>query len=115
MSAIPKTHRRDPSRKTDMERERQITRAKQVLRNLMGDFIKPHPRMHTEAAEDNVNRLRALEGICGSCSNLDPRFSHIHGRDRVVLNCTKKHIPLALYRETPMGEEAVCRDFDKIK
>ena len=97
------------------ERDRQISKAKKVLRNLMGNYIKPHPRMHTDAAEDNVNRLRALEGICGSCSNLGIRISRIDGRDRVVLNCSKGHNPAVLYWKTPPGEEAVCKDFDKTK
>jgi len=96
-----------------MEKDRQVSRAKEVLRSLMGNYLKPHPRMHTEAAEDNVNRLRALEGICGSCTNLDLIFPRIDGKERVVLNCKKGHIPVALYGNTPLGEKAVCKDFQK--
>ena len=98
-----------------MERDRQISRAKEVLRDLMARYAKPHQRIHKQAAEDNVNRLRALEGICGSCTNLGLEFLHIDAKDRVVLKCTKGHIPSVIYWKTPPGEEAVCRDLDKIK
>ena len=98
-----------------MERDRQISKAKGVIRSLMGRYDKPHTRIHKQAAEDNVNRLRALEGICGRCTNLDLKFLHIDAKDRVVLKCTKGHIPSALYWKTPPGEEAVCKDLDKIK
>ena len=98
-----------------MERDRQISKAKGVIRSLMGRYDKPHHRIHKQAADDNVNRLRALDGICGRCINLELTFSHIDGKDRVVVKCSKKHIPSALYWKTPPGEEAVCKDFDKTK
>ena len=81
----------------------------------MGKYIKPHPRMHTEAAEDNQNRLRALDGICGKCEFLDLKFLHFDGKDRVVLGCKKGHLPVALYGKTPLGEQAFCEDYPKAK
>jgi hypothetical protein len=98
-----------------MEREKQIIKAKQVLRDLSAGFVRRHKRMHDQAAEDNINRLRALEGICGNCQNLIIRFPQRDGRNRVTLECKKGHFPGHLYGETPMGKEAVCEDLDRIK
>ena len=98
-----------------MERDRQISRAKAVLRDLMGRYVKPHNRIHKQAAEDNAERLRALDGICGKCEFLELKFPHLDGKNRVVLDCTKGHSPVALYGKTPMGEQAFCEDYRKAK
>lgn len=93
-----------------METEQQITAAKQVLRRLQARYTHPNARMHSPAAEDNVNRLRALEGLCGNCANLELRFSRRDGRDIVVVGCSKGDFSAALYERTPLGEEASCAD-----
>ena len=98
-----------------MERDRQVSRAKAVLRDLMRRYGKPHHRIHKQAADDNQNRLRALDGICGKCVNLELKFPHLDGKNRVVLECKKGHNPVALYGKTPMGEQAFCEDYRKAK
>ncbi len=97
-----------------METEQRIKRAKEVVRGLLGRYGKPHHRIHSEAALDNVNRLRALEGLCGNCQNLELKFGDKDGKEIVTLFCAKKHFPTALYENTPLGESAHCPDYSKI-
>jgi len=91
-----------------MEREQRIADAKEVLHRLLGRYSKPHSRIHDDAALDNVNRLRALEGLCGECANLKIGFARRDGKDRVALGCSKGCSPSALYGNTPLGEQASC-------
>ena len=65
------------------------------------------------AFEDNINRLRALEGLCGQCVNLRLRFGRVDGKNVVDVLCNKNHNPVNLYDNTLMGQEAICADFDK--
>ena len=53
-----------------METERQIAAAKEAVHRLQGRISKPHHRLHSNAASDNVNRLRALawKAYAGSAS-----------------------------------------------
>jgi len=96
-----------------METEQRIATAKEVLHRLQGRYSKPHSRIHDDAALDNVNRLRALEGLCGECDSLKLGLPHRDGKDRVVLGCSKGHSPLALYENTLFGEEAFCDGYPK--
>jgi len=96
-----------------MEREREVTQAKVVLRRFFGLRTKRHDRIHDQAAEDNADRLRALEGLCGQCKSLVINFGHRDGKDTVVLVCKKGYLPTALYANTLMGQEAFCNDFVK--
>ena len=91
-----------------MEREQRIATAKETVHRLLGRYSKPHSRIHDDAALDNVNKLRALEGLCGECDNLKLEFPRKDGKDRVFLDCSKGHSPLALYENTPLGEQASC-------
>lgn len=97
-----------------METEKRITQAKEVIRHLLARTSRPHKRFHDSAASDNVNRLRALEGLCGHCVNLEIEFRHRDGKKVVILNCSKEgRFPSALYDGTPYGKEAHCDDFEK--
>lgn len=96
-----------------METERRIVAAKEVVRQLFGRYGKPHHRIHENAAIDNVNRMRALEGLCGHCTNLELTFGLRDGKEIVVLSCSKGYFPIALYESTPYGEEASCDGYDK--
>ncbi|MFH1863575.1 MAG: hypothetical protein ABIJ85_01505 [bacterium] len=96
-----------------METEQRIAAAKEVLHRLQGRYSKPHSRIHDDAALDNVNRLRALEGLCGECDSLKLGFPHRDGKDRVALGCSKGYSPSALYENTPLGEQASCNGHAK--
>jgi hypothetical protein len=98
-----------------MERAQEVTKAKQVVRSLITRFSKPGHRIHGDAAMDNANRLRALEGICGQCSNLGLRFGRKDGKSIVTLGCSAGHRPSAVYERTPLGEKAICKDYSKAK
>jgi len=95
-----------------METEKRIDRAKAVMRGLLGRYGKPHHRNHGGAALDNVNRLRALEGLCGHCANLELEFRRRDGKEVVVLDCEKEHSPVALY-DIQVGEKVSCEDFKR--
>ena len=96
-----------------METERQIAAAKEAVHRLQGRISKPHHRLHSNAASDNVNRLRALEGLCGECVNLELKFARRDGKDVVILGCSQGYSPVALYGNTPLGEEASCDGYEK--
>jgi hypothetical protein len=98
-----------------METEKSVTQAKEVVRDLFARYTKPHHRIHPDAALDNTNRLRALDGLCGKCSNLELTFGRKDGKKVVVVGCTKDHFPTALYEHTPLGGKAVCPDYQKRK
>lgn len=59
--------------------------------------------------EDNRQRLRALEGVCGECKKFTIRYD---ARNRVMLDCLKGNSPIDLYRNTELGRLAACLDFD---
>ncbi|MCJ7805050.1 hypothetical protein MUP46_00115 [Patescibacteria group bacterium] len=94
-----------------METEKRVTQAKEVIRDLLARYSKPHHRIHGDAALDNANRLRALEGLCGHCHGLNLRFGHRDGKNIVSLGCTEGNSPVALYDNTLPGEKASCPDY----
>ena len=96
-----------------METEQRIFVAKETVHRLLRCYSKPHSRIHDDAALDNVNRLRALEGLCGECANLKIGFARRDGKDRVALGCSKGFSPSALYGNTPPGEKASCVGYPK--
>ena len=98
-----------------METEQRIFAAKETVHRLLRRYSRPHHRIHEVAALDNVNRLRALEGLCGDggCANLKLEFVHRDGKDRVVLGCSEGYYPSVLYENTPLGEEASCDGYAK--
>ncbi|MEK7112572.1 MAG: hypothetical protein AAB875_04540 [Patescibacteria group bacterium] len=96
-----------------METEQRIDQAKEVVRQLFGRYGRPHHRIHENAAMDNVNRMRALEGLCGHCINIELRFGRRDGKEVVTLGCTKGQFPSAVYDNILFGEEAFCRHFSK--
>lgn len=91
-----------------------LREASSALRKNMGKVGKPGSRIHNQAAEENVHRLRALEGICGSCNSLVVEIDRQDNRSVVRLRCASGLDPLELYRGTPFGAEARCARFSKI-
>lgn len=72
-----------------------------------------HPRIHQATALDNVNRERALKGICGQCINLTIKVKRVDGKDKIALMCKQGRSPLSLYRDTALGETANCASFSQ--
>ena len=100
-----------------MEREQEIVAAKKVLRRFLSLKSKRHirgARIHRQAAEDNHNRLRALDGLCGQCVSLRLKFRRVDAKDVVAVLCNKQYSPLDLYDKTLMGQEAACYGFKKV-
>lgn len=94
-----------------MESESRISRAKQLLRRFNFQRGKRGRRVHEYVYEDNGDRLRALDGICGHCRYLKLQFKHIDGKETAILFCKKNHNPLQLYQNTPLGHSANCPGF----
>lgn len=94
-----------------MESELQISKARKVIRSLFRQSQKHNARMHKYALEDNNDRLRALDGVCGQCVNLGLNFRSMDGKEVVRLLCRKDHNPMILYQQTPFGQPASCDDF----
>lgn len=96
-----------------MEREISVSQAQKVIHNFLRLFHHRRSRIHDNAAADAVTRLKALEGICGSCSNVTLRQTHRDGKEVVVVGCRKGHSPLKLYEDVWMDEKANCIDFNE--
>ena len=94
-----------------MESEQQVSRAKGVLHHYLGLYWKRGSRIHDQAAEENAQRLRALEDLCGQCTNLELKFRRMDGKSVVKLRCNKGYDPLELYEKTPLGKPASCPGF----
>lgn len=94
-----------------MESEARIIEAKRRIRKLANDIgSKRGARIHQIAWEDNENRRRSLEGLCGGCDNMRIELFSSNGRDRVKIVCTTGNNPAKLYYNTPLGTSAECGD-----
>ncbi len=89
-----------------------VKEAKRVIRNIQSLVDKRHRRVHMDALEDNSNRLRAINGLCGDCVNLRAYKKFQQGKERISLHCEVFHNPMDLYRNTELGQKAECPDFD---
>lgn len=88
-----------------------LSEAIRILRANQRDVGKRHNRIHNEAADDNVHRLRALDGgICGDCRYLKLGTYRGDGRVRVQVRCAAGNSPVALYRHTELGIIPTCPD-----
>ena|SRR3989344_3585072 len=94
-----------------MRAEQDITEAIKVLKRITARKGKRGVRIHQGSAEDAGQRIRALEGLCGDCSNLTTEFTFFDGKPRVMLRCAAMNSPIELFRRTPFGQEAQCKDF----
>jgi len=92
--------------------QKEVNQAASVLRKAQGHAGKRGSRRHDDAHEDNVHRLRALEGICGRCLNLSAEHFQQHGKEVVRLRCQRQLSPLELYRKTALGTQAQCTKFE---
>jgi len=94
-----------------MSKEAQIESGIEAVKTLLRRHGKKGHRIHMEAAEDNMNRLRALEGICGKCKNINVEIIPRDGKKTATIRCKKGHSPLNLYYDTPLGETPNCQDY----
>ena len=75
--------------------------ANKLLKMDAGKNGKKHCRVHTETADDNLVRRRALDkdfGICSDCTNLRILKLNQEGLLRVELRCIEGNSPLNLHR-----------------
>ncbi len=93
------------------EREREIHRAKELLRSQQTKIAKRGSRIHEEAMADRVARLRALEGdLCPTCQGLRIEIVRYGKLTNVSLRCRYRGSPLELYRleANELGEKPKC-------
>lgn len=80
-----------------------------ILRAHQARIGKPRNRIHYETMGDTANRMRALEGICGSCTRLVLELKKDNpGKQIVQLRCLAGYSPLELYINTDLGQKPVC-------
>jgi hypothetical protein len=98
-----------------METQKNIQSAQEVIRKMQSAAGKKGSRVHQESLETNTLKARALNGLCGNCLNLTLCF---YGKSdspysSVSLGCIRRHSPVEMYRNTPLGQEATCDDFSQ--
>jgi len=96
-----------------MAREIDIVGANSVLRKFRSRLGKRRQRIHIDTAMNNVNKQRALDGLCGDCKNLKILIWGKGQSEGIQLICKKGRSPVYLYSEVPLGEEANCPDFNE--
>lgn len=94
-----------------MATKSEVKRAKEICRQIQLAASKRHVRIHIESTDDNANRLRALEGICGDCQHLLIEPNLTGTRKGVGLRCTEGISPLNLFRDTELGEIPQCDSY----
>jgi hypothetical protein len=95
--------------------ERDINKAKKILRRWRGQIGKPGLRQHNETRQNNLRKADALDGVCGSCQHLVINF-HGWGRSKSVqLCCAKGNSPEVLHMDADIGVWPHCEDFDSNK
>ena len=94
-----------------MDKERQISEGIKTLKVTLGSLSQRGRRYHRSAAEDDLQRLRALEGLCGHCERVMVKVVKVDRRMRTAIDCQAGYSPLDLYYNTPMVEEADCPGF----
>lgn len=96
-----------------MEREAAILRAKATMKGLLSRRgVKRGMRIHQQAADNMMQRLRSLDGICGDCKNMRLEFFTAQGKKLVDVLCSRGHDPVEVYADTPFGQEADCPDLN---
>lgn len=94
-----------------MEREADILKAKSRMRDLLSRRgVKKGVRIHQQAADNMMQRLRSLDGICGDCKNMQLEFFTSEGKKLVDVLCLSGHDPVQVYANTPLGQQAECPD-----
>lgn len=91
-----------------------VDEARSVIRRNQARPGRPH---HGDAGvrevsqDDNANRGRALDGLCGGCTNLLPEVKGEGKYAQVRLQCRANLSPLDLYRKTDLGQAADCPQY----
>ncbi len=93
-----------------MANERDIRRAGKVLRGFRSRIGKRNSRIHRDTMWRNVQRQRALDGLCGDCNDLKIRIKGRGVAKGVELNCPE-NTPVELYTRVPLGQKADCSDY----
>lgn len=92
-----------------MATEREVSKALSTIRAIQSTFrTKRRPGMTDVSRDMNTQRIRALEGLCGHCINLDLAYKKRQGKEVVLVGCKRGLNPQELYFQTPLGEKAEC-------
>jgi len=91
-----------------MAGEREVSAALSRLRALQSSASKRGAHTRDNARVMNVERIRALEGLCGNCVNLDLTYTKKDGKNVVQVGCKRGLNPQTLYMNTPLGQKAEC-------
>jgi len=95
-----------------MATEHEVSIARSVIRRFASKAVKRHSRIHDDAMEDNANRRRALDGVCGHCKHLKiETIRTFTGTQSVKLRCNASLSPLLLYENTDLGKTPICPKF----
>lgn len=101
-----------------MATEREIEKARDMLRDQQGYIGQPRSRIHASAASERVARMNALEHpVCRDCSNLilSSEKGHSPTGEVVVLKCKAGLTPtdwwISYY---PLDPEPTCPKFSPI-
>ena len=90
--------------------ERDLQPANVVLRDFRSRIGHRGSRIHQDTMWRNLLKQRALDGLCGSCNNLDITFKGAGVSQSVALNCPL-HDPVGLYANVLSGSDVSCPDF----
>jgi len=90
-----------------------VAEARQILRKGQWGATKRGSRTHESAEQDNADRLRAIDNLCGGCEYLRLVEFRQDGKQCVKVGCQKRESPLGIAKNTNLGEEFSCPDFAK--
>ncbi len=93
-----------------MAKERDIRRADKVLRGFRSRIGKRNSRIHKDTMSRNLQRQRALDGLCGDCDILKIGIKGRGVAERVELDC-KENTPIELYAGVPLEQEPDCSGY----
>lgn len=91
-----------------MATEHQVREAMGILRKYSQTSSRRHSRAHSETLDENRHRLRALEGLCGECPNLNVEFQLGYIGRITKIRCAAGLSPLNLYKNTDLGVFPLC-------
>ena len=78
-----------------------------VCRDFARSASKRGNRIHKDTLDDNKQRMRALEGICGDCPNLRIEYRRRLYRE-VIMRCEARQSPIIIYKNTDLGQVPNC-------
>lgn len=102
-----------------MENQQNIEKAKSILRSIGGNPSQNRRSLGylDDTREKNSARLKALDGLCGSCPflkvDIQMHSNGNHIRKTVGLRCNKGYSPVDLYLNKNFRETPTCPGYQK--